>query len=380
MGSKIGLMVSVMLVVAMAIGVFPVVENTTTSQATSSSNGLTWAKEEGIRVDYGGVYDSVHAYNPVVVRLPDGRYRMYYCGNDGTYWRILSAVSSDGLTWTKEEGIRVDYGGVYDSQGAVSSDVFKSQDGRPKLFPDGRYRMYYQGSDGTHWRILSAIPAPPPPPPAEMVSYWKLDEGSGTIAKDSVDANHGTLVNGPIWTTGIVDGALSFDGVDDYVEVADSANLDITDAITIEAWIYPRSLPTYQWVGWKENRPLYTLFSKWYEWTVGRASYVLHLDSNGNLVGGLYSPAAEMDYLVGDTSLSVNTWHHIAFVYEGSNMKLYVDGNFDKSKATTITSIFASDELLTIGYQVYGGGIRYFDGIIDEAAIYNRALTPEEIQ
>ena len=72
-----------------------------------------------------------------------------------------------------------------------------------------------------------------------MVSYWKLDESSGTTAYDSVDTNDGTLVNGPVWTTGAVDGALSFDGVNDYVEIPHSNGLDITDNLSVEFYPFP---------------------------------------------------------------------------------------------------------------------------------------------
>ena len=69
------------------------------------------------------------------------------------------------------------------------------------------------------------------------VSEWTFNEGTGTTAYDSVGSNHGTLVNGPTWTTGLIDGALSFDGSDDIVSVPDSASLDFADAITMEAWV-----------------------------------------------------------------------------------------------------------------------------------------------
>ena len=59
--------------------------------------------------------------------------------------------------------------------------------------------------------------------PEGMISYWKLDEGSGVITYDSVGTSDGILVNGPIWTTGQVNDALSFDGVDDYVDFDDHA-------------------------------------------------------------------------------------------------------------------------------------------------------------
>jgi len=76
------------------------------------------------------------------------------------------------------------------------------------------------------------------------VGYWKFDEGNGQTAFDSSGSNDGTLGTGssvdasdPAWTTGMHGTALSFDGQDDYVSVADSSSLDITDAITLEAWV-----------------------------------------------------------------------------------------------------------------------------------------------
>jgi parallel beta-helix repeat protein len=73
------------------------------------------------------------------------------------------------------------------------------------------------------------------------VSYWKFDESSGTTAYDSVGGNDGTLTNDPCWTTGKIDGAIEFDGNDDYVKCQNDASLDITDKITIVAWIYADS-------------------------------------------------------------------------------------------------------------------------------------------
>jgi len=73
---------------------------------------------------------------------------------------------------------------------------------------------------------------------------WHFNESTGTIAYDSSGrGNDGTLkpdaVNRPQWVTGINESALSFDGIDDYVEVPDDTTLDLTDAISIEAWIKP---------------------------------------------------------------------------------------------------------------------------------------------
>ena len=73
--------------------------------------------------------------------------------------------------------------------------------------------------------------------PDGMVSYWKFDEGSGTIATDSVGTNDGTLTTGPVWSSGQVDGALSFDGIDDRITIPDSESFNLgADDFTIETW------------------------------------------------------------------------------------------------------------------------------------------------
>ncbi|MCZ7358032.1 MAG: DUF2341 domain-containing protein [Candidatus Methanoperedens sp.] len=119
-----------------------------------SSDGLNWTKEQGTRIDYGGTYDTVLAEGPNIVELSDGTYRMYYQGLNSQYgnYRILSAVSTDGFNWTKEEGIRINIGGTYDSFGVSSPRIIK--------FSDGRFVLSYSGADA-QWnsRLLTAVSA-----------------------------------------------------------------------------------------------------------------------------------------------------------------------------------------------------------------------------
>ena len=70
-----------------------------------------------------------------------------------------------------------------------------------------------------------------------LVSHWKLDETSGTIATDSAGTNNGTLTNGPTWVTGKLNNALSFDGTNDYVNAGNPASLTDINVKTISAWI-----------------------------------------------------------------------------------------------------------------------------------------------
>src|SRR4030042_5737253 len=75
-----------------------------------------------------------------------------------------------------------------------------------------------------------------------LVGYWNFDATSGTTALDSSGSNNtGTLINGPTWTTGKIDNALSFDGVDDYVSISGNSDL-VSNQGTIGFWYKPSSL------------------------------------------------------------------------------------------------------------------------------------------
>ena len=77
------------------------------------------------------------------------------------------------------------------------------------------------------------------------VGHWTFDEGIGTVAADSSGSgNNGALVGPPVWTAGISGSALDFDGVSDRVIIPDSSTLDVTQSITIAAWIMPRKVDT----------------------------------------------------------------------------------------------------------------------------------------
>ena len=72
-----------------------------------------------------------------------------------------------------------------------------------------------------------------------LVSHYKLDEASGTTAVDSTGANNGTLTNNPAWTTGKIGNGLSFDGTNDYVNIANESNFDFerTNSFSASAWV-----------------------------------------------------------------------------------------------------------------------------------------------
>lgn len=197
-----------------------------------------------------------------------------------------------------------------------------------------------------------------------MVSYWRFDEGEGTTAYDSVGANDGTLINEPVWTIGQVGGALSFDGDKDYVDCGNDSSLDVTDAITVAAWVKRPNFETHGTIAGKTNGNSVTA-------GYGLFSYIGGLEYNF-YSGGWRRTTPRV-------TITPNEWHYVVGTFDGNNAYLYVDGEQKASLAYTGAITAATGYSFHIAFW-RPGLTSYLNGIIDEVAIYNRALTPEEIQ
>ncbi|MHC4499339.1 MAG: LamG domain-containing protein, partial [Planctomycetota bacterium] len=158
-----------------------------------------------------------------------------------------------------------------------------------------------------------------------LVSWWKFDEGSGGTAYDSVGSNDGTVVSGPNepnWTGGQIGGALSFDGVDDYVDVGDKASLE-PGSFTICAWIRPDDVSSAQQIAGKYGNEAIDNHGHGYKLEVrsnGKAS--LMVDPAG---GGNSNP------LESTTVLSAGQWYFVAGTYDGLTARIYINGVVENS-------------------------------------------------
>ncbi len=211
--------------------------------------------------------------------------------------------------------------------------------------------------------------------PGGMISYWKFDDAT---AFDSADANDG-IIYGPTATPGQVGGALSFDGVNDYVEVPDSDSLDITGPITLEAWIFREKANAWQGIIAKFSGKL------------NKRSYLLYVTSANKLAlmissTGLQAGSGWGSYIFGDSDIPLNEWAHVMGTYDGSYLRVYINGSFNGEEPATIDPTYVSDAPLRIGIFTQAGS-QYpvleslgFGGKIDEVAIYNRALSAIEVQ
>jgi len=212
-------------------------------------------------------------------------------------------------------------------------------------------------------------------PSPDLVGLWHFDEEDGTIASDSSVYGNDGIVTGASWVAGQsgFGNALSFDGVDDYVNVSDiNSSLDV-DTITIEAWIY---LETSQTGNHNIVRK-----GPWADRTYG-----LDIGTPGmNIIRGWVNqgPKGGSTALIanGGTVLETGEWYHVAMTYDGSQVRVYIDRVQDGiSAGTTTGDIFDNNQSLRIGGQPLASEGRLpFEGLIDEVRIWRTALTEDQL-
>jgi hypothetical protein len=202
------------------------------------------------------------------------------------------------------------------------------------------------------------------PTPTGTVSWWPLNESFGTTAFDTVDGNDGTLIDGPLHTPGLIGEALDFNGFSQYVDVPDAANLDITDELTLEAWIKPDTAS----IG-----GIITKFGS------GNGYGMFYRGGLGGRVDGWFGDGLAFHQVLSPGSIPLGVWTHMAFTYDGTDMNLYVDGALVNSVSPASGPIAVNDVPITIGARGVAARNQHFDGTIDEPTVYDRVLTPAEI-
>ncbi len=199
---------------------------------------------------------------------------------------------------------------------------------------------------------------------AGLVGWWKFDDAPGATAKDSSGGNHnGTLVGNAKFGKGKIGGAIDLDGKGSFVRIADKSAFDITSQITLAAWVNLRSVPS-DWTAIVTKGD-----TAWRLSTAGNESkFHFPMNNYETFLGGID----------GETLVNFNEWHHVTGVYDGSDLRLYVDGKLDAS--TPATGAIARNEFaVLIGENSERTG-RSFDGLLDDVRIYNYALPESEIK
>ena len=259
----------------------------------------------------------------------------------------LPIEQAEALIHAAELNLGYIYGDSAEPRGTVIS---QEQEPGTVLWADATVKLVV--SNGSRARAMGGL-----------VAYWKLDEIAGAVAADSSGHGYdGVLSGGPVWQPagGQIDGALQFDGANDYIDCNNPAALDIRDQITLACWIKAPAF-TRAW------QALVTKGDDSYRLCRATMGDSVYLGLDGTSVGGFESAAQVAD----------NEWHHIAGVYDGSEATLYVDGVLDTGVPAT-GQINSSSHKLLIGENAQARG-RYFKGLMDEVRIYNVALNESSV-
>jgi len=211
---------------------------------------------------------------------------------------------------------------------------------------------------------------------SSLVSHWKFDEGTGPTASDSEGSNEGTIT-GASWITGLLGGALDFDGSGDYVNVGndDSLEIDITNSnVTISAWVYPKVLDNYEPVFAADD---YDGAYYGYMLMITPDGYVWLTYGDGTGAG-----SNNRRTKTGTTSLQTNTWYHVVGIIRGAtDMSIFINGIDDGGTYSgTGGDVSYSSASASIGRVRFGTLDNEFNGSIDEVMVFNRELTEGEVR
>ena len=199
-----------------------------------------------------------------------------------------------------------------------------------------------------------------------LVGQWKFDGN----AKDSTPSSNNGTVTGVTLTTdrkGTANRAYSFNGSSDFVNVPHNANLNLTTAITISAWINidPAGKADYQTILTKQDG------------VADPELYMFRLQqSSGFLLGRIQNAAYAVNDITGSADLT-GAWHHVVFTYDANFLNIYVDGVSAATPVAKTITPGTNTAALTIGKTLTAG--RFAKGTIDDVRIYNRALSQVEI-
>ncbi|MBM3835837.1 MAG: DUF11 domain-containing protein [Verrucomicrobia bacterium] len=206
--------------------------------------------------------------------------------------------------------------------------------------------------------------------PCGLIAWWPGDEH----ARDLFGSNHGTLLDGTNYVSGKVGHAVSFDGIDDGLEIPNANRVfDLVAAWTVEAWVMPLT-DGFDY----RNGPIV--------WKVARNglnedTFFLAWHGENMFATGLERAFDGADLLIASRRHETNQFYHVAGSYDGNELRIYVNGVLENSEIIGPTRAYTGPAPLRIGNNLNSnhGFAGVFQGVIDEVAIYNRALAVGEV-
>ena len=336
---------------------------------------------------------------PTASLAPPGDYLLFLLNSSGvpstgTFIRLSAngdvtpPTAPTNLTATPSSGqVALNWSASTDADGVTNYDVYRST--TPGFTPSASNRIAQPATTtftdigvtaGTYYYKVTAddsagnVSAPsnevtavvPTGPLPGLVAAYGFDEGSGTTTQDKSGNNNTGTVSNTTWagaSAGKFGNALSFNGTNAWVTVNSSSSLALTNGMTAEAWVNPSALGNaYRVVIFREQpgNEVYSLYADQAgsQFPTGEVYVNGYKDANGNAI------------------LPLNTWTHLAETYDGSSVRLYVNGTLVSTTAAAGSLVSSSSPLRIGGNSIWG---EYFSGLIDEVRLYNRALSAGEI-
>jgi len=199
-----------------------------------------------------------------------------------------------------------------------------------------------------------------------LISYWKMDEGSGNIV-DAHDSNDGVVNGNPTYSqTGIIEDAIAFDGTGDYFEIGQPANLDV-DKISISLWVKWTTVPTGDldpvFIGRDDATNRCWAF---YMTTDTTLRFFIFVGGSAKIKDTSFTPVQ-------------NTWYHLVATADGSYVRLYIDGSDVGSPKSYSGNIDKDNAEIQIGADEASGHGDLKNALLDEIGIWSEALDADEV-
>jgi len=207
------------------------------------------------------------------------------------------------------------------------------------------------------FRLPTRLPTEP-----GLSGFWPFMEGCGSLIHDlSGKGNNGTLY-GPVWASTIRGPAIWLDGTDDYALCPRSPSLDITEEITLVAWIRPEEMTA--------DGDIIDKYT-----TATNLGYYLEFEAAFNKIELTHGDGEASDYLLSNTVLNWGRWYCVGASHSPGKDEIYINGELDNEKSTGV-GLEVTDQDLLIGCSYPGS--EHYHGTIKEVWVFNRRLLPWE--
>jgi len=192
-----------------------------------------------------------------------------------------------------------------------------------------------------------------------LVGYWAANDDTLDY---SIYRNHATAHGGVSYATSKYGQAFNLVlGMNSYIDCGDNSSLNPIDSITVSAWIYPVTNSRGSLI--TRNGP-----------------YFIEFLADRRIYAGVYAGSLpSWTFAVSESALSLHTWHHVVMTYDGSHIRIYVDGEIDGTPTVKSGDMAITQTSVYIGYGLPGLD-HYFNGLIDEVMLFDTALQLDQIK